>query len=140
MGVADPKDLVRTPLDKREAQDAHERAVATRPVVGRAGIFGACPGLDGSEGRSGHVADIESPVVVGRVGLLVEPRHSPTALVSRIESGRQEQIEQREHERPVVAPRPGRLTPDAAGCTTRNARHTRGDALTKRGLVQSPAE
>jgi hypothetical protein len=62
-----------------------------------------------------RVADVEAPVAVGRVGTPFAPGEQPPALVPGVEAHREECVEEPEHARAVVAPRPRRLVMRALG-------------------------
>src|SRR4051794_32302325 len=66
--------------------------------------------LDRSKSSARRAADVESSVGVGRVSAVSIPLERATSLVVGVEAAGQHRVEQREHQRPVVAPRPGRLT------------------------------
>ncbi len=93
--------LIDLPEHQRQAEDAHERAVAE-------GVHG--PGLirrdavpKARQGSRGGIADVEDGAS-GCICAGVLPVERTSGLVGRVEAGAQQRVEQRQHQRAVVAP------------------------------------
>ena len=101
--------------DERDRKDAHQRAVAARVLVRRPGVHGRDARGETPEGLRRRPTDVEQAVAVRRVGAVPLPRERAASLVVRVEPvratgvGVEQRIEQRQHQRAVVAPGAGRL-------------------------------
>ena len=115
MRLLDELGLGQRVADQGDRQDPHERTVSVVPLARRTGLLCGDPTLQAPERLARGVADVEGPVPVGGVRTPLLPGEEAPPLVRRIETDRQQRVEQREHERAVVAPGARRLVMRALG-------------------------
>ena len=102
-------------VHERKGQDAHQRAVAVVPFADAPGLLGRHAAADPRQGGGRRPSDVEAPVAVRRVRAVVGPRNEPGRLVGRVEqllacrASTQQRVQERQHQRAVVAPGAGRL-------------------------------
>lgn len=115
MRVLHEINVVNVPLHKCKWEDAHQGPIPVVELPCSAGLFGRDAASDPGERSARCASDVELAVTVGRIGLGVRPGHEALRLVRRIETGlagspvAQQRIQEPQHQRPVVAPRPGGL-------------------------------